>query len=821
MLITKLELKGYKRLLLNNIDLFVYTPESRYQLILGTNGSGKSSVLMELSPLPAHHSNYTKTGYKIVHLSHEGSTYVLSSIFRTGKHSFIVNGGEELNPGGTGEVQKRLCETHFEYTKEIHDIMTGEIQLTSMSTAERRKWISTLSTNDYSYALGTHKRLATAARDHQGAAKLLKGRLTHEHSKLAGLGSIEGLEERAHSLREELNLLLSSRTPGYSNLADVESQLRATQARIERVAKQVVQASEELRGTRMAFGSQEQMEQAVQRVNIEVAEQSALVKRLNTEYVELETTVHGFTTSDGITPENIDGHIEALQLDLQQRSTTNDVFGIIENPVAAANASRGVVPLASSVFTRLPDNTDRRFSRASVEERRNRLSVIESDWERLDREIRRTNHRMEHIRLAKGSQCPSCSFQWKDGVHPGEILQLETAHAEYVAAQNGMESERDTLRKFLESAEEAAGMYRSFNSITNENPLLNQLWGYIAGERLHLENPAGNVGVFHQWLTEVTRQAECTQLEARLQSLTELQLQWQRSGGVGHLGQRMATVLREVESSTASLYRLREQHSALEQYSRRALSMLENVRGLGELQRQLTGQYDKVVDAIRTREIDNVTSLHQNELASVQHRLTEHRTVVDIVRDLESSFDHTSQKQKYLAMLADALSPTEGIIAEQLSGFIGCLVAQINSVIRSIWTYDLEVLPCGMESGELDYRFPINAPFLDKPIIDVAKGSKAQQQVVNMAFQLTVMLYKGLTNYPLYLDEPGEGFDEQHRTNLMTFIKSLMDSGHHSQLFMISHYASNHGMFTQADVTVLDSSNIAVAGKYNQHVVMG
>ena len=64
MRIERLELFGYKRLMLANIQHFIYTPTSPYQLVLGTNGSGKSSILFELTPLPGHSSNYTKDGYK-------------------------------------------------------------------------------------------------------------------------------------------------------------------------------------------------------------------------------------------------------------------------------------------------------------------------------------------------------------------------------------------------------------------------------------------------------------------------------------------------------------------------------------------------------------------------------------------------------------------------------------------------------------------------------------------------------------------------------------------------------------------------------------
>lgn len=174
-----------------------------------------------------------------------------------------------------------------------------------------------------------------------------------------------------------------------------------------------------------------------------------------------------------------------------------------------------------------------------------------------------------------------------------------------------------------------------------------------------------------------------------------------------------------------------------------------------------------------------------------------------------------------LQLVVQTFSPKEGLIAEQLAGDIGCLVAQLNSIIASVWTYDMKVLSCGIEQAELDYRFPVEfslaAGWSSK---DVSKTSKGQKQMFDIAFHLTVMMYLGLENYPLFLDEPGEGFDEQHRINLMSFVKQLMDMNQFSQLFMVSHYASSHGSFTNAEVLVLDETNIAVPGTYNQHVVL-
>jgi energy-coupling factor transporter ATP-binding protein EcfA2 len=133
MIIRKLILKGYKRLFLNNIDYLEYTPESNIQILLGSNGSGKSSVLNMLNPLPADiKKEFREDGYKYIEITHRNREYIISSNYKDkNKHSFIVD-GLELNTGGTKKVQLDLAYEHFKINPSINNILLGLDSLTTM-----------------------------------------------------------------------------------------------------------------------------------------------------------------------------------------------------------------------------------------------------------------------------------------------------------------------------------------------------------------------------------------------------------------------------------------------------------------------------------------------------------------------------------------------------------------------------------------------------------------------------------------------------------------------------------------------------------------
>lgn len=225
------------------------------------------------------------------------------------------------------------------------------------------------------------------------------------------------------------------------------------------------------------------------------------------------------------------------------------------------------------------------------------------------------------------------------------------------------------------------------------------------------------------------------------------------------------------------------------------------------------------IDGYRNELLNKTIREHQSLLAQTEQYLVTTNALRDIITDLETSLSKAQEEAIIFKTLAEELSPTEGLIAEMLKGFITTLTEQMNAIIDQIWTYDLRVMPCGMDSEELDYKFPLNVKNNEMTVPDVSKASSSQVDVINFAFKLVTMLYLGFEDYPLYLDELAPSLDEQHRINIAIFVKNLVETKKCSQLYMISHYLTGHGVFTHADVCVMDDSNILnLPSMYNSHV---
>ena len=116
MRITKIHLRGYKPLALNKIEDIVIDINSDTTLILGTNGSGKSSLLRETNMLPASCLDYRDEGLKHVWGEHDGIEYeVISNLRKGGKHTFIKNGVEILS-NVTATIQREMVIKEFNYS---------------------------------------------------------------------------------------------------------------------------------------------------------------------------------------------------------------------------------------------------------------------------------------------------------------------------------------------------------------------------------------------------------------------------------------------------------------------------------------------------------------------------------------------------------------------------------------------------------------------------------------------------------------------------------------------------------------------------------
>lgn len=818
MLLKRMELIGAAGLKANNILTFIYTPTSPYQLILGTNGSGKSSILKELTPLPGLRENFIKAGgSKITEWEHKNNSYTLSSVFKgtAGKHSFIKN-GEELNLGGTGVVQKELVETEFGITFELHRFLTHEIRFTDLDPRKKREMLTMISDTDFTFAIELYGRLSQAMRHTVGAYKHLTGRVSQETDQLLALDTGDDYEALAGQVREELNALFSNRGVETVRAPDLDRALE----RVQQLAEALVR-NRPIHPPGMHVTCYEDIIEAVQQADRDVVVAEATLKLLSEQYHDLEELVRTLEAAGA------DG-VETLRLKLAQLEQERRACGVASgnypvqlNAAGILEASNDAIPQLVEIFTLLPDNSDRKYSGPKLMEARERLAALGLEVDRAVNRQTQAEVALEHMHDATKVNCPNCKHVWIPGYSETRRDGFEAQREEALKAAESARKQRGEVEQYIETATEYAALYARYSKgLVRSYPKLSTLWDYILNNEAATCQPSTWIVKFYAWLRDVELWARQQQLDAQIEELTHALETAQRLEGTTQLSLRMERLQADIEHGTTDLTQKRVRCTQLGRHGQAVLKYLASYDEFISAEHSVTQALELNVEALRQQCINEAIEHQHTRLSALQSKLQSKRSLEAIVEDLKFSRAEVEQDLEAYKFLVQELSPTEGLIAEQLQGFIEAFTGHINSIISRVWTYDLELLPCGSGSGELDYVFPLNVRN-DFTVVNSAKWSAGQTDIVNFAFVMVLVFYLKLQHLPLLLDELGASFDPEHRHTVMNFVKSLLETGGFDQVFMVSHYASSHGAFNNAEVLVMDAQNIVVPDVYNKHVLFG
>lgn len=826
MFITFLELYLYKRIMLNGRERLVYTPDQIQQLIVGRNGSGKSSVMQCLMPRAQKSTDFEKGGHYILRLTHRSQEYELSSTFVKGPHHSFQVDGVELNEGGTSKVQDELVRQHFGLTSEITGLLLGETQFTDLPPLKRREWFMRLSNTNLDYVLRIFKEARGKIGQTKGVVNHLKEKLATEIQKLKNDNDLASLEEEIAELQKTVTFLLRQVDSSWENemnkdeLDFVLSSLSKTHHNLLTIDLSPPDGYH--------FDSTESIREALSNVKARQAGHRGQQQGINNEYNELEKIIRATQESGAVSIDSLETELKTLsdQRDRHQ-STLNEYIASIRTdypgfeyqpPEGTTDDLDDLVGRLVDLLPRLPStdnpNPYRKWVGQYEEARELKLKELTS--------VRSKHHRIqaqiEHHAKCESVQCPKCSHQWKPGIDESIDDKLAKADKVLTEQAQGIEKEIENLDKGIREYRQKAAVVQEFVELAGRYPSHHCLWNLFRSEGLYHKEPYAHEGLVRKYQLLVQVEWERRPIERRMQEIVSIleevkkhQLSGQSvEGRLKVLNDRYADLERLVDQEARTYDRLTEYEARIHRF----------LDGLKEIQSLKDQAYRIVVDLAggeRNRLLDQLIKDHNLKLSFAHKALHEDQTIRRMTDDLDKSLTEAEADLKAYQLLVKALSPTEGVIADQISGFIGQFCEQMNEMISEIWTYELTVTPCHVEDGDLDYKFPLDV--MNGAIItpDVKHGSAGQQEIVNLAFKLVAQLCLNLEHVPLFLDEPGQNLDPTHVSRLMNYIKQVADGQVFPQLFMISHDLSGYGAMTHAQTLILDKENVTTISDYNTH----
>lgn len=821
MKITKIKLTGFKRIALTGYRNIEIDFTNKVQLVLGMNSSGKSSIMYELSPLPIATTNLYPEGGKEIWIEHNHESYYLSN-WKDGKCSFIRQSDkEELNPGGTQAVQKEMIKQIFNYDNKIHELLIGKEEFTDMKPNRRKEWITGLSDVNYDYALKVFTALKERNRDIQGALKLAKKKLVEALEVRTDTARVEELKHAialAEQRLEALNQLrIDAPLAKYSD-AQLVDKFNLLKDKVHQLIKLKHAVS---------YYSADRVRFAIELLHNDVVSISNKKENVSKVLIDLTDKLSELEKYSDLNKDSLELRRNICLGRIHELSKKNLPEVVFDDPSAVLNVALSLQHNLVEIASKLPSNEEGYFSNDKLKALQVRLNQTQ-----YERDIKKgllnniqleINHIQKHNKADNVFECPSCEHSFNPFIDSAKLKMLESREVELSKSVFEYDKKLEELKSLIAEQETYLDTFNEFLFIARSSPIMSPFWVYLSEHKTVSKYPATLPRLLGMVIDDLkngvernTLREEVTKIDRSLE-----RIRWSENlnldslkNQIGQYEEELGLCIAKENEFKSRLIQLSSIQAKLDKIKILHDECKELLNTIVETKdNRIRGVYqDHLLQSIRL--LQGTIGIHANELNSISNNEA-------IIRNIENEVTRLEAEEVISKQLMKALSPTEGLIAKGLMGFIEHLVNQMNALINSVWSYSMNIIPPSINedgSADLDYKFPFKMVSEANKVGDIGLGSKGQREIINLAFRIVACKYLHLQDVPIFADEFGTGLDETHRKRAANVIKNIVMEHSYSQLFMISHYEDAHGSLVNAEVCVLCPDNITVPRDYNEHV---
>lgn len=816
---------GFKRFKLNPISKFIYKPENNLTFVIGTNGSGKTSLLSQWDPSPKASSDYKPGGHcKQIFRDHTGVIYELRSEFDLkggAKHHFIRD-GKPLNngeTGGTAKVQKALVEKYFSFDKELHKVLRGETSFTKMTPKQRQQVITELSNCDLSYAFNVFNEAQSMARNAKGTRRDLTINIEKDKEQLNSF-HIEQVQKKQLELKNKLKFLTGQLLDGVKNNVspDREEHSRLSAELIE-LTTRFIKADNLI--DNMGVESIEELTELKKQSNMTTVKLTSEITFFSHQADDLEKSIKNLVESTELSGDKLDTELERTRNALSELPDNAEEFKGHECTAQELHALEMALVDFEPKYGQLTKMTE---TSEVVDKTKLWLRNLPNNLKFIDGEVYRIESWLEHISTHDKLNCPKCNHAFLPGVNPEDLPKEKAKLAELKEKRENLVASKDRGEKIVLAFENSVAQRQAITNMFEGLTTLYVVRDGLLSHEFEMGRAVHEVRRYKQRLaTWREQQGKREWLQKQLVHYNELKGKTQQGGiekEIERQKAKLSEILKTISDTQDELLVNRTKLEAMEAVERQ-FALQEKVVSKAELLGRRVEQLSNELMRYEVNAfIDNLMNETHNELADCQKVINDYTALYTSVKSLERISEEAEQRQQDWELIAEVMSPATGIIAQQLKDHINVLVSHMNQVIDQIWHHNLEIQPCGLTSGKLNYVFPVYIGSDPDLTPDIGMCSKGEREVIDLAFTIVLMLQRGLTEYPLYLDEIASSFDKKHRTQFMAYLNELVSNKKISQIFMINHYVDMYGIVGDHDVVVIDKTNVVVPERYNEHVII-
>lgn len=801
-----------KKLTLTQGDTLEINYGKKTQIIVGRNGSGKSILTkVLLTPLPIKARWFHSDGYIEHKVFHNGNTYRTVSDYSQKKiHSFFINDGVDLNPGGTETAQASLCLEHFGISQDIHDVCTGSSKFTTMSTDERRKILSKILPTDFTYITKFYERSKKAASSTKSVIEYQSATLASEIKSVLSKDDYQVLLDRKDSLVTALTDLVAMRLDRV-NVKAAYDELENHIAREEQVAT-ILQGK--LHDSRHFYKDEDDMYRILNETKTIKERIEGSYQTILSEYDELDAKLktvleYASLDEDALLSEQsalktaIDDNTHLLKTGLTIEELTYDTAPISD--------IYGYVNLAQNLEK--PDVKNPTELENKTVQLKERIGQIKLDIQNLSMHI-------DHMDSVDTVVCPNCNTSFKPDIDMNDIGACKNKKEELEKTLASISKEYNDSYKLLKTCIDYVNVKNELNNYRHKRYNISSFFKFLDKKDITYSK-LDIVLAASTYIEDINIVNDILHSAKRLELVNGLLINIEKSNPekiiyenrLNDLEQKLLAVIDQKKESD-------KYHAEVKKDVEDRETFTKLYEELMHLHRTFDDKLCKYFDHCLMEELSAYMKELHIELSSVEQQLFDAKSRMDNIEYLKSIISKLEKEHKVYDEITKVLNPKDGLIAKQQAMGINGFIELMNRYLEKAWNYNIRIKPFDVETGYLDYKFEVEFANDGSVSDDVAKTSDSQVDIINTIFTLALYRYGNLKDFPLYIDELGRTFDELHKRNLVPFIKSLISDEFFSQVFFISHIKENYAAIPNSEILSINDSHISIEGPYNEHVLM-
>lgn len=772
--ITSLMITGYNRLALSDTKSITINPNNIH-LILGTNGSGKSSIMELLTPLPPSTNDFEEGGISEIHFFYGKDFFVRRS--SDNKHSLYKNNEIIIENCGINKMIE-LCEEYFNITPAIHRLMLNKTTMTNMSLQARKEFITSISGIDFDYVNNLYDSVKRRLRDNSGAIKHLNSKILSMKEYILSDAEVDRMMKEKNELKKLLVELHESKKQEINHIP-------VDKIDILKIDRRMNSLDEYIKEYNSMYGielNRDSLEANQNKLAVIIEDREGRLKQLSDKILESSNTISDKEYKDRVN--TLRKQIDTISKDMILTVSDYDRLDWYNKMI-------------DDILERSLRLSE--FKMADIPDRHNKLideqSKLKDSINKITIDISDLSKRIDMYQSAVGNiKCPDCGFSFhSDGVH--NII--ESIRDEIDEKSKLLDKENNRLKelnpiledtdKLLSDLNELkyklkiSGLYRSDDDI--ETLQISSIYNYMLKVSKDLSN-----------LPELYR------LNSELDSLSLY--------NVTGKPEVMDMLNREYDELTSVLKDLKEQYNKISKMNSDNITLVKEVEELKS--------YIKAKHINRKSDIVKVKNkVINNLILEINNKLTTLDTFLDKFNYMnKSTIEHTKEIEslsadiEILELLLKELSPSTGLIAESLKSFLLGYIKEVNAIISKVWSYEMEVLPYDVKELEkgMSYRFPVQIKD-NKPAKDINETSESMREIINLAFRLVSLRHMGLLDFPILIDEFGRSMDEVHLIKSYDLLENIAEE-YGVQMFIIAHIKSCYNRFRSFGMTIVSDLNL-------------